>query len=735
MSTRSAIPVLTWHGCYDDGWRGAITDESFQHPAKMARGLLERIVTHGFTRGWWKLGDVIGDPFGGIGSTGLIGAYHGLRVVSVELEPKFVRLSHGNFFLHLDRLQTLDAPLPIFLQGDSRRFAEIVGPVASLMTSPPYGWRTEPGRRGNAEREARLPAADRMGASAHGDGYGHTEGQIGCMGNGDFAAVLSSPPYAQAVNTRNGIDVSKCEKAGKTSQAHGRGYGAETGQIAECAVGNIGAVLSSPPYAGAESAVGHHNGIDYSKSSNGGKSATAARQAAGEAYGRESGQIASLPTGDVAGVVTSPPFSVDQPCASQSKFTYYNDMKSPKKRDHQMASAGNIQALAVGAVDSVITSPPYQDSRLTGERNFQSQKMPDAQRASENPGEGYGKTDGQISGLAGGTVKGVITSPPFRDCRSDTTKSQPTKGGGPCAERHHTTQAGAGYGQAEGQIDALPTGSLSGLVTSPPYADTAVEKHSAGVDMRKNWETYRQSGGGLSYDGYVLCSPPYADGLSHGGGREMKQPHSERHDKNLDAMLRGYGEEPGQIGGVRSIGTVDGAVTSPPWENNVEGAMRGDKWKDPSKALLAGRGNGASDEARLRQLERDNAKTYGTSDGQIGQEKAETYWQAMLQVYRQCFLAIRPGGVMAIVVKDYVKDKKRVPLCDQTLQLLEHIGFEPVERIRAMLVKETKRQGLFGEHHEKRERKSFFRRLAEAKGSPRIDWEEVLVVRVPERNP
>ena len=31
------------------------------------------------------------------------------------------------------------------------------------------------------------------------------------------------------------------------------------------------------------------------------------------------------------------------------------------------------------------------------------------------------------------------------------------------------------------------------------------------------------------------------------------------------------------------------------------------------------------------------------------------------------------------------------------------------------------------------ERKSFFRRLAEKKGSPRIDWEDVIIMRKPNR--
>ena len=43
--------ALVWRGCYDDSWKGNITPESFVHPAKMAHGLLVRIIEHGFERG------------------------------------------------------------------------------------------------------------------------------------------------------------------------------------------------------------------------------------------------------------------------------------------------------------------------------------------------------------------------------------------------------------------------------------------------------------------------------------------------------------------------------------------------------------------------------------------------------------------------------------------------------------------------------------------------------------
>lgn len=239
--------------------------------------------------------------------------------------------------------------------------------------------------------------------------------------------------------------------------------------------------------------------------------------------------------------------------------------------------------------------------------------------------------------------------------------------------------------QGDSRNFASIVGGLDTVVTSPPYAGTNPAQSSESVDWEKQYETYRKQGGGASFEKFVAT----------------RQKHSQ-----------GYGAAKGQIGALKE-GKLDAVVTSPPYaEDTVHG-----RWSKAAKAALNGRTilKGTGD--------------YGSTPGQIGQ-RGETYWEAVAQVYDQCRLALKPGGVLVVVVKDYVKNKQRVPLCDQTHELLLSLGFEPVERIRAMLVKESREPALFGgEHVEKKERKSFFRRLAEKKGSPRIDWEEVLVVR------
>jgi len=184
-------------------------------------------------------------------------------------------------------------------------------------------------------------------------------------------------------------------------------------------------------------------------------------------------------------------------------------------------------------------------------------------------------------------------------------------------------------------------------------------------------------------------------------------------------------------------GELDAVVTSPPWERQ-ESANAARKHANPEAvaekrargyATGAVRGHGASKKAILAQMERENSYGYSDSERQIGNSAGTTYWQAVAEVYAQCALALKPGGIMAVVIKDYVKKGARVPLCDQTLELLVRLGFVPVVRMRAWLVQEQRDAGLFGAIVKKTERKSFFRMLAERKGSPRIDFEEVLVVR------
>jgi hypothetical protein len=185
--------VAEWVGCYDKQWRGLIVPEAFSHPAKFAPGLIDRIFKHGLARGYWRTGDLIGDPFGGIAGGGIMAAYNRLGWVGVELEPRFVDLGNENIALHRAAWEAHGFPVPVLVQGDSRRFSEVVG-ASWIVTSPPFvGVEAGGPAKLIQPRPGDVRAYDRTMTAQ--DGYGTTPGQIGALKAGDLGAVVTSPPY------------------------------------------------------------------------------------------------------------------------------------------------------------------------------------------------------------------------------------------------------------------------------------------------------------------------------------------------------------------------------------------------------------------------------------------------------------------------------------------------------------------------------------------------------------
>lgn len=124
---------------------------------------------------------------------------------------------------------------------------------------------------------------------------------------------------------------------------------------------------------------------------------------------------------------------------------------------------------------------------------------------------------------------------------------------------------------------------------------------------------------------------------------------------------------------------------------------------------------------------------YGDTAGQIGNESGDDFWLAARAIVEQVYQALTPGGHAVWVVKDYVKNKAVVPFSDQWRQLCEAVGFVTVHEHHAMLVHHKGTQHTLdgGTVEHKTESKSFFRRLAEKNGSPRIDWETIYCMEKP----
>lgn len=278
-------------------------------------------------------------------------------------------------------------------------------------------------------------------------------------------------------------------------------------------------------------------------------------------------------------------------------------------------------------------------------------------------------------------------------------------------------------------------GSLRDMTKEPAHKT----RHGAGAEMRYGTTLGQLGAMKPSSVDAILGSPPHADSLKGDGTQKETAAESRAKRRTEGGSLgqsqrtQGYGSN-GNLGNLRP-GDISAIISSPPWENQ-EGSMQSNKFADSegsAKILSQRQANGitgghyATPAARKRAMDKANQQTYGKSEGQLGAAEGQTFWQTAKVIVEQCHQILREGGYAIWVVKDFVRDKKRVDFTGDWKRLCESVGFKTLHIHHAMLVKEHKKRSLFGHEIIKRkERKSFFRRLAESKGSQRIDYEVVL---------
>lgn len=275
-------------------------------------------------------------------------------------------------------------------------------------------------------------------------------------------------------------------------------------------------------------------------------------------------------------------------------------------------------------------------------------------------------------------------------------------------------------------------GGFDTVVSSPPYAEGIGHVAGKNADKESHPERYKEqekyttafkSEGNLGSmkDGdfdAIVSSPPFIDQEpSHIQGESPS-------DKRIKAgAAKGrsfvnstYGKMEGNIGNMKE-GDFDAIVSSPPYEGSAEsGSRHGDSG-------IIGRDKRAGKKVvNFRYNESNRSEN-------IGGFKGSTFWSASRMIVENCYHILKPGGHAVWVTKDFVRNKKRVPFSEQWTKLCESAGFEFVCGHRAMLIKREVREGLFETDERVTERKSFFRRLAEKKGSPRIDWENVICMK------
>jgi len=332
--------------------------------------------------------------------------------------------------------------------------------------------------------------------------------------------------------------------------------------------------------------------------------------------------------------------------------------------------------------------------------------------------------------VVGAGMAAAVSSPPYDALRFD--------GWGIAQEFGFNAAPRSGYGlDTPGQLGSMPSGDYAAAVSSPPFVDQLPSHddfqppHDSTARLSVNYETaYGNEPGQLGTMkpgdfSAAVSSPPYADNAAtwvEGPGARHDPIHHNGDNAHKISSDNGYGATPGNVGNMRD-GGFEAAVSSPPYERSIESRGDGIDWDKACERGHRSAGRGAI------------ADGYGASDGNIAADVGDTFWAAARAIVEQTHAALKPGGYVAWVCKDFVRKGQRVPFSDQWEQLCAAVGFEPVERIAAMLVDDHGSQlDIFGGATPRRtERKSFFRRLAEKKGSPRIDWEDVIIMRKPTR--
>lgn len=254
------------------------------------------------------------------------------------------------------------------------------------------------------------------------------------------------------------------------------------------------------------------------------------------------------------------------------------------------------------------------------------------------------------------------------------------------------------------------------IISSPPYEGCESRDRSKESWWNEEREKKHSGGSVKIAKGYqadaIISSPPYAETLQGSGADAARKRISEGRYKGVrpDVWLSkgniagstfgdGYSRDPQNLSNL-PYGNIDAVITSPPYEDNREPANRHFQYKGIHNK-----------EGRQTRCKVRDQEDYVVTNN-IGNLKSASYLQAMLQVYSECYRVLKSSGLMVLVTKDFIRDRKRIDLAGDTIKLCEQAGFHFVER-----------------HYRKLSAMSFWRVIYYQKNPEveKIDTEDILV--------
>lgn len=307
----------------------------------------------------------------------------------------------------------------------------------------------------------------------------------------------------------------------------------------------------------------------------------------------------------------------------------------------------------LGESDVIITSPPYSSIEVSpqgaGDKDQNWNLSYRKAKKTGNWDEFKEQMKKQKKEQGYSMADAIVSSPPYGNRLSD-------------VAIHDDDSARMGYRQT---IDVV--------LTSPPYEATGLD----GGDTEKRTERLERAGynpkdylGGRArntvlkpYDEVdaIVSSPPYGSDNANLQSRKDKSAQSVL----ASTGVRGIELDPENLGNLE-YGDIDAIVTSPPYSEGL-----GHMVKNPSKVSI---------EKKQSAMGQKSDTGYGITEDNIGNLKSDNYLEAMLQVYRESYKVLKPKGIMVLVTKNFIREKKVVRLDLDTIKLCENAGFKLIDR-------------------------------------------------------
>ena len=169
----------------------------------------------------------------------------------------------------------------------------------------------------------------------------------------------------------------------------------------------------------------------------------------------------------------------------------------------------------------------------------------------------------------------------------------------------------------------------------------------------------RECTSGLEHD-YGSCAEGCQDGYTH-------KPVNEYLARPMNAI------ESLAAAGDKATYYIDGSQNTNPFTRPVDAIVTSPSYEGTnigrSESLGEAPFGGPNSQARGAAYSPGNAEN-------IGNQRGDAYWESMRQVYSECWRVLRPGGIMALVLKGFTRDGRYIDLPGQTEALLLEAGWQ-----------------------------------------------------------